>query len=124
MKIISRTPNKGGRRRWSKDQREQILTDYHRSEDSLWKFSKSVRIGYSTLSKWIRNESRPSSKSLELKKDRSPVFQELVNLPSKTQSLNSENQIAVSMHLVEGTEIRIRRGCDPTLLQTILKHLS
>ena len=100
--------NGSGRRRWTADQRQQFLADFHQNKTTQRDFANRHGVGLSTLSKWLRLE----RKSVPVK----VKFQE-VRLTNTAANWPVE---VVSPH---GWVVRLQNGSDVKMLPQLLQAL-
>jgi hypothetical protein len=97
-----------GRKHWSAEQRQQLLTRFHHGQLTQHEFATHHGIGLSTLSKWLR-----------LERDAVPAkvkFQE-VRLP------NPASRWPVEVVSPQGWIVRLQNGSDVQLLPQLLRAL-
>jgi len=51
---MNSSKNRSGRRRWTTDQRQRFLADFHQNKLTQRDFANRHGVGFSTLSKWLR----------------------------------------------------------------------
>lgn len=96
---------RSGRRRWTSEQRQRLLTRYHQSQLSQRDFAARHGLGLSTLSKWLRAESPAASPPVE--------FQEVV-------LRDPGARWAVEVVSPQGWIVRLQSASElPTLLQLL-----
>jgi transposase-like protein len=61
------------RRRWSSEQRQQFLADFHQIKMSQKDFANSHGVGLSTLHKWLRQERNGTSAKVKFQEIRLPA---------------------------------------------------
>jgi transposase-like protein len=61
------------RRRWSSEQRQQFLADFHQSKLNQTEFANAHGVGLSTLHKWLRQERNAPPAKLEFHEIRVPA---------------------------------------------------
>jgi len=94
------------RRRKTTQQRHRLVTRFHHSQLTQRQFATRHGIGLSTLSKWLRHESKQSSPPVK--------FQE-VALPSVT------SRWAVEVVSPQGWVIRLQNGSEVQALPQLLR---
>jgi transposase-like protein len=105
---MKKTKTGSGRRRWTRKQRQGLLTKFHQSQLTQREFATQHAIGMSTLSKWLR-----------LERDAAPAtvkFQE-VRLPNPASRWPVE---FVSPH---GWIVRLQNGSNVQMLPSVLRAL-
>jgi transposase-like protein len=99
---------RSGRRRWTPEQRQRLLTRFRRKEMTQRDFANQHGIGLSTLVKWLR-----------LERDAVPTkvkFQE-VRLPNPTA------RWPVEVVSPQGWIVRLQNGSDVQILPQLLQAL-
>jgi hypothetical protein len=97
-----------GRRRWTRKQRQRLLTRFHQDQLTQSDFATQHGVGLSTLSKWLRME-----------RDAIPAkvkFQE-VRLPSPV------SRWPVEVVSPQGWIVRLQNGSDVKSLPELLRAL-
>ena len=61
------------RRRWSPEQRQQFLADFHQSKVNQTEFANTHGIGLSTLHKWLRQERNTPPAKVKFQEIRVPA---------------------------------------------------
>lgn len=108
------------RRKWTTEQKLQILQDLVRSGLSMWDYSQKHRIGYSSLTAWKRKFSSISKNGANGSSDHSLFFRELPNV----QASPSETDIApMRIRFPNGTILEVVSGFDPDLVKVVLTQL-
>jgi transposase-like protein len=102
----SKTESK--RRRWSRKQRQRLLTKFHQSQLTQSEFASQHGVGLSTLSKWLRSEREAVPPKIK--------FQE-VRLP------NPATRGPVEIISPQGWSVRVPHGSDVQLLPELLRAL-
>ena len=100
--------NGSGRRRWTPEQRQRFLADFHQTEMTQRDFANRHGVGLSTLGKWLRDERKAASPPVK--------FQEVV-LPI------SPLRYAVEVVSPQGWIVRVQNGSDVECLPELLLAL-
>src|SRR5208283_1837727 len=100
--------SRSGRRRWTSEQRQRFLADFHQSEMTQREFANSHGVGLSTLGKWLRDERKVTSPPVK--------FQEVV-LPI------TPIRYAVEVVSPQGWIVRVQNGSDVECLPELLLAL-
>ncbi|MGA3172610.1 MAG: transposase [Chthoniobacteraceae bacterium] len=99
---------RSGRRRWTSEQREGFLADFHQNKMTQRDFSNRRGVGLSTLGKWLRDEGNVTSPPVK--------FQE-VRLP------NPSSRWLVEVVSPQGWVVRVQNGSDVKMLPELLQAL-
>ncbi len=97
-----------GRRRWTDEQRQQLLARYHQSQLTQRDFAARHGMGLSTLGKWLRDADKAPLPSV--------TFQE-VALPQET------THWAVELVSPQGWIVRLQNGSTIQTLPQLLRAL-
>ena len=96
------------RPRWTPEQRQQFLADFHQSKTTQRDFANRHGVGLSTLSKWLRLERKIVPAKVK--------FQE-VRLP------NPPTRWPVEVVSPQGWIVRLQNGSDVQMLPELLQAL-
>jgi transposase-like protein len=105
---MNSSKNRSGRRRWTPEQQQRFLADFHQNEMTQRDFANRHGVGLSTLSKWLRLECDAVPTKVK--------FQE-VRLPNPPSGCPVE---VVSPH---GWIVRLQNGSDVQQLPSLLRAL-
>ena len=105
---MNSSKSKSGRRRWTPEQRQQFLTDFHQNKMTQRDFANSNGVGLSTLAKWLRVEREAVPAKVK--------FQEVV-LPI------TPLRYAVEVVSPHGWIVRLQNGSDVECLPELLLAL-
>lgn len=96
------------RRRWTAQQRQRFLVRFHQSEMTQRDFATRYGVGLSTLSKWLRVESKAAEPPVQ--------FQEVVvpNMPMR---------YAVEVVSPQGWTVRLQNSSEIETLAQVLQAL-
>jgi transposase-like protein len=97
-----------GRRRWTRKQRQRLLTRFHQDQLTQSDFATQHGVGLSTLSKWLRLERETPAPKVK--------FQE-VRLPNPT------SRWPVEFVSPQGWIVRLQNGSDIQSLPALLRAL-
>ena len=100
--------NRSGRRRWTPEQRQRLLTRFRRNERTQRDFATRHGVGLSILVKWLRLEREPEPAKVK--------FQE-VRLP------NPPSRWPVEVVSPQGWIVRLQNGSDVKSLLELLRAL-
>ena len=100
--------NGSNRRRWTPEQRQRFLADFHQTEMTQRDFANRHGVGLSTLNKWLRLESETVPAKVK--------FQEL-RLP------NPAPRWPVEVVSPQGWIVRLQNGSDVQHLPQVLQAL-
>jgi len=96
------------RRRWTPEQRQQFLADFHQNQTTQRDFANRHGVGLSTLSKWLRLKRKIIPAKMK--------FQE-VRLP------NPPARWPVEVVSPQGWIVRLQNGSDVEMLRELLQAL-
>ena len=96
------------RRRWTPEQRQQFLADFHQSKMTQRDFANSNSVGLSTLVKWLRVEREAVPGRVK--------FQEV-------RVLNPTTRWPVEVVSPQGWIVRLQNGSDVQILPKLLQAL-
>jgi Transposase len=99
---------RSGRRRWTSEQREGFLADFHQNKMTQRDFANRRGVGLSTLGKWLRDEGKATSP---------PVMFQEVRLP------NPSSRWLVEVVSPQGWVVRVQNGSDVRMLPQLLQAL-
>lgn len=100
------------RRRWSSEEKSEIVREYQRSGDSISEFARHRQVGISSLRSWIEMHSGERVDGA--------AFVELTGLMPDAD--RGEYQYEIS--LASGHTLRLRRGFDSREVQAIVAALA
>ena len=103
-----RSKSRSRRRRWSSEQREQFLADFHQSKRTQRDFANSHGVGLSTLSKWLRLEHKVAPARVRFRE---------VGL------LNPASRWPVEVVSPQGWIVRLQNGSAVEMLPELLQAL-
>jgi len=105
---MNSSKNGSGRWRWTAEQRQQFLADFHQNKTTQRDFAVRHGVGLSTLSKWLRLERKIVPAKMK--------FQE-VRLP------NPPARWPVEVVSPQGWIVRLQNGSDVQILSELLQAL-
>jgi transposase-like protein len=105
---MNSSKKRSGRRRWTPEQQQQFLADFHQNKMTQRDFANRHGVGLSTLSKWLRLECDAVPTKVK--------FQE-VRLP------NPPSGCPVEVVSPQGWIVRLQNGSDVQLLPSLLRAL-
>lgn len=108
------------RRKWTTEQKLQILQDLVQSGLSMWDYSQKHRIGYSSLTAWKRKFSPSSKDGANGSRDHSLFLREL---PNAQASQSTTEMTPMRIHFPNGTMLEVVSGFDPDLVKVALTQL-
>jgi transposase-like protein len=108
-------------RRYTQEEKEAIIAYQEQSGLSLWKYCQTKSVGYNALASWKKESQKARSGNGAVKSSKPVIFHELPN--SIEPPVKAIQDIVATLRMPNGAQLDVARGCEPALLNTLMKHL-